>query len=67
MRYKQPFGRVIFYPSQILADTPEGIWLGSLPDKLTLISVGQEFVKFGQKVRIKDEFEAKSVALGVSD
>ena len=48
-------GRVIFHPVRILADTQEGIWLGGLPDKLTLITVGQEFVRAGQAVRTKDE------------
>ena len=48
-------GRVVFHPVRILADTPEGVWLGDLPTKLTLITVGQEFVRAGQMVRTKDE------------
>ena len=48
-------GRVVFHPVRILADTPEGVWLGDLPTKLTLITVGQEFVRAGQMVRMKDE------------
>lgn len=51
-------GRVVFHPVRVLADTPEGIWLGGLPAKLTLITVGQEFVRTGQMVRTKDETPA---------
>jgi len=47
--------KVVFHPVRILADTPEGIWLGGLPPTLTLITVGQEFVQAGQKVRTLDE------------
>ena len=53
--------RVVFHRVRILADTPEGIWLGGLPEKLILISVGQEFVKVGQKVRIKKETGFKPI------
>ena len=42
--------RVRFRPIRIIAHTPEGIWLGGLPDSMTLITVGQEFVAEGQKV-----------------
>ncbi len=41
---------VAFLPVSIVADTEEGIWLGGLPDHVTLITVGQEFVREGQKV-----------------
>lgn len=43
--------RVRFHAIRIIAHTPEGIWLGGLPDSLTLITVGQEFVIDGQQVR----------------
>jgi multidrug efflux system membrane fusion protein len=43
-------GIVKFNPIQLVADTPEGMWLGGLPDHVTIISRGQEFVKVGQKV-----------------
>ena len=42
--------RVIFYPVQILADGIGGIWVDGLPQSLRIISVGQEFVRAGQKV-----------------
>ena len=43
-------GLVIFHKIQLVADTPGGMWLTGLPDQVTIISVGQEFVKVGQKV-----------------
>lgn len=36
--------KIITYPIQILGDSSDGIWLGGLPDKLTLVVVGHEFV-----------------------
>lgn len=42
---------VTFVPVDILADTPDGIWVGGLPDSARLITVGQEFVMPGQRVR----------------
>ena len=42
--------KVIFYPVTILADRTDGIWVSGLPDRLTLITVGQEFVRTGQQV-----------------
>lgn len=41
---------VAFHPVKMIADTPEGIWLGGLPRRVTLITVGQEFVRPGQRV-----------------
>jgi multidrug efflux system membrane fusion protein len=42
---------VRFRPVEIVDQTPEGIWLAGLPDEVTLIVVGQEFVRSGQRVR----------------
>jgi len=42
--------RVRFHPVSLIADTPEGIWLAGLPADVTLITVGQEFVRAGQRV-----------------
>lgn len=39
-----------FVPVTILEDTPDGVWIHGLPDKATLISVGQEYVGDGEKV-----------------
>ena len=46
---------VEFHAVELIADTPEGVWLGGLPETLTLITVGQEFVRAGQKVKPVDE------------
>ncbi len=43
--------RVRFYPVRLIADTTKGAWLTGLPKKARVITVGQEFVKTGQKVR----------------
>ena len=43
--------RVAFHPVEVLADSPEGIWLGGLPESLSLIVVGQEYVRPGQLVQ----------------
>jgi membrane fusion protein, multidrug efflux system len=45
-----PGNLVLFHPLAILADRPEGIWVDGLPDRITLITVGQEFVRPGQRV-----------------
>jgi len=42
--------RVVFYPIEIIGHTPEGMLLGGLPQRLTLITVGQEFVIHGETV-----------------
>jgi len=53
-------GVVVFHRIEIVADTPEGIWLGGLPEVVTLITVGQEFVLPDQKVRTATEAQIKS-------
>ncbi|ALP52957.1 hypothetical protein Tel_07200 [Candidatus Tenderia electrophaga] len=42
--------RVVFHEVKVLGDSPEGIWLGGLPDEIHLITVGQEYVLSGQRV-----------------
>jgi multidrug efflux system membrane fusion protein len=42
---------VRFVPVTIVADEPDGVWVSGLPDKVTIITVGQEFVTPGQKVK----------------
>jgi multidrug efflux system membrane fusion protein len=41
---------VEFRPVTIVADGPEGVWIGGLPESVTIITVGQEFIAVGQKV-----------------
>ncbi|MDF1750637.1 MAG: efflux RND transporter periplasmic adaptor subunit [Alphaproteobacteria bacterium] len=43
--------RVVFYPISIVEDTADGMWVGGLPDRVTLITVGQAFVASGVKVK----------------
>lgn len=42
--------RVVFRPVEILAGDDDGVWLGGLPDSVSVIMVGQEFVMDGQIV-----------------
>lgn len=42
---------VEFHPVSIIGDTPGGMWVGGLADRVRIITVGQEFVKAGQTVR----------------
>lgn len=48
-------GRVAFHAVTLVADTPDGLWIGGLPDKARLITVGQEFVRPGQTVEAVPE------------
>jgi len=47
--------RVRFYPVQIVEQSADGLWLLGLPDEIVLITVGQEFVRDGQRVRTVEE------------
>ncbi|PQO23357.1 efflux RND transporter periplasmic adaptor subunit [Rhodobacteraceae bacterium WD3A24] len=42
--------RVVFAPVEVIRDTPEGMWVGGLPDTARVIVVGQEFVSEGVPV-----------------
>lgn len=42
--------RVQFVPITLLGDTTSGIWVTGLPERVTLITVGQEYVSSGQVV-----------------
>lgn len=46
---------VRFKPVTIQADTPEGVWVTGLPETVTLVTVGQNFVDTGQRVRPQSE------------
>lgn len=43
---------VEFHRVTILEDTPAGIWVAGLPERADIITVGQEYVAAGQKVRV---------------
>ena len=42
--------RVEFVPVTLLEDTTDGLWVAGLPERVTLITVGQEYVSAGQVV-----------------
>lgn len=52
-------GIVRFFPVQIVSDGPDGMWVSGLPNKLSVITVGQEFVTDGERV---DAVSSKSGA-----
>ncbi len=58
--------RVVFRRVAIVGDTPEGVWLAGLPERVTLITVGQEFVRDGQRVRPVAEVGSADAAAGRS-
>jgi multidrug efflux system membrane fusion protein len=43
-------GIVHFMPVQIVSDDPDGMWVSGLPDHVTVITVGQQFVNEGARV-----------------
>ena len=43
---------VAFKPIELVADTQEGLWISGLPQRVRIITVGQEFVKSGQHVDV---------------
>ncbi len=51
--------RVLFYETDIIRDTMNGVWLKGLPNKADVIIVGQEYVTDGVKVH-KNFQEAKN-------
>ncbi len=55
-------GTVRFLPVAVAGDSVDGVWLAGLPEKVTLITVGQEFVREGQKVRPVAEGTEPTVA-----
>ena len=45
-------GAARFAPAEILADSPNGVWLAGLPDEAEIIVVGQEFVGDGRPLDV---------------
>lgn len=43
-------GVVQFHKVTLLEDTPEGFWVGGLPESIRLVTVGQNFVSAGQSL-----------------
>lgn len=48
-------GAVRFLPVQVVSDGPDGTWVAGLPATVTVITVGQEYVRDGQKVNAVEE------------
>ncbi len=46
---------VRFYPVTIVENEGDGVWVTGLPDPVTIITVGQDFVADGEKVQIDDD------------
>lgn len=57
-------GTVRFMPVTLLDDQPDGAWVTGLPDQITIITVGQEFVVDGQDVQVS---RGEAVAPGGTD
>ncbi len=53
-------GIVRFEPVMVLSDDPNGAWITGLPDHVTVITVGQEFVSDGQRVEPVADKNGKS-------
>lgn len=51
---------VTFFPITILDDDLKGLWVTGLPETVTLITVGQDFVTEGQKVAVAMDEERAS-------
>lgn len=47
--------RVVFVEADIVQSEPDALWLGSLPEKIRLITVGQGYVRDGDLVEIEVE------------
>jgi multidrug efflux system membrane fusion protein len=45
-------GLVAFVPVTPVASTPEGMWIAGLPERVTLITVGQDYVRAGETVSV---------------
>ncbi len=52
MRTVNADGVVEFHPAVIVADETDGVWLGGLPETVTVITVGQDFVRAGDRVEV---------------
>lgn len=43
---------VEFHPAEIVGDETAGVWLGGLPEIITVITVGQEYVRVGDHIEV---------------
>jgi multidrug efflux system membrane fusion protein len=42
--------RVVFHPAKIVKSTNDGVWIAGLPERAAIITVGQGFVRSGERV-----------------
>lgn len=47
-------GRAVFNPVTILSDSTDGVWVTGLPPVARVIVVGQEFVRDGRAIEVRD-------------
>ena len=47
--------RVVFYPAEVVRAEADALWLAGLPEQVRLITVGQGFVRAGDRVRAVPE------------
>ena len=47
--------QVLFYEIEVVREDPDGLWVSGLPEEVTLITVGQEFVSPGQRVSVQPD------------
>jgi len=52
VRTVDPDERVVFRPVEVMGTGKDGVWLTGLPPTVTVITVGQEFVRDGDKVHV---------------
>ncbi len=50
-----PQGKVEFHAASVLASDVNGVWLDGLPQTVSIITVGQQFVRTGDTVRTVEE------------
>ncbi len=60
VKYVSDDSEVVFSEIEMLQSEADGMWVGGLPDEITLITVGQEFVQNGQIVKAVTEEEVKA-------
>ncbi len=50
--------RVVFSPVELIGDAPNGVWVTGLPEVITLITVGHQYVGEGDEVKVAYEDNA---------
>ena len=64
VKFLGPDNRVDFRPVQIIGEDAGGVWLAGLPQRVTLITVGQDYVSVGQTVEAIDEASLEPLQQG---